>query len=110
MAETLKVLGQSCPSANSPANLYTVPSGKSAVLSRVTVCNQNTTAAKARVWIAVGGAGADNKQYICYDVLVVPNFPPVEVMAGFALGTGDVVKVQANMANVSFNATGSEVG
>ncbi len=110
MAETLKVLGQVAPSANSPANLYTVPSGKSAVVSKLTLCNQNASAAKARVWVAQGGATTDVKQYVCYDMILPVGFAPAEAMAGFALGAGDVVRVQANMANVSFNVTGSEVG
>lgn len=110
MAETLKVLGQVSPSANSPATLYTVPGGKSAAVSRLTMCNQNATAAKARVWVKVAGAADDVKQYVCYDMVLPAGFAPAEVMAGFALGAGDVVKVQANLANVSFNATGSEVG
>lgn len=110
MAESLKVLGQACPNANAPAALYTVPALKSAVLSKMTICNQNTATAKVLAWVGVAGAGTDVKQYIAYNMLVLAGFPPADIMAGFALGAGDVIHVQSDIGGVSFNATGSEVG
>lgn len=109
MTETLKILGQQCPTANSPVTLYTVPGATSAVTSALAICNQNSTSVKVRVWIAVGGASLNTKQYICYDTRIPPNMPPIEVMHGVPLATTDVVKVQADTANVSFNLSGSEL-
>ena len=109
MAEALKVLGQSAPAATVLTTLYTVPGATSAVGSSMMVCNQNTTAAiKFRVSVAVAGAADTPKQYVYYDIEI----PPRNTFAGtlgLSLATTDVVRVQSDTANVSFNLFGTEV-
>jgi hypothetical protein len=46
MASTYKVLAQSAPSATTNTDVYTVESGKSAVVSTITVCNRSASAAR----------------------------------------------------------------
>ena len=45
MALQFKVLGQANPAGNTNVTLYSVPSGTSAVISTLNVCNYNTSSA-----------------------------------------------------------------
>lgn len=108
MAEVTKNLGQSCPVAATPNALYTVPANKSAVISRMSVCNQNTADARVRVWIGLAGAGTNVIQYKEWDMLVFAGFPAPDRLIGECLSAGDVVHVQSDIGGVSFNISGSE--
>jgi hypothetical protein len=108
MAETLKVLGQDDPTATVLTDLYTVPGATSAVVSSIMVCNQNATAIKFRVSVAIAGAADDPKQYLYYDV-AIPALNTFAATLGVSLATTDVVRVESDTANVSFNLFGTEV-
>src|SRR6185369_9732000 len=108
MTDTLKVLGQNTPSANTATTLYTVPSSTSTVVSSITVCNTNTTDVKIRVWVQVAGASDTTKQYIYYDVTVAGN-ETIVMSAGISLATTDVIRIQADTTNVAFSAFGVEI-
>jgi hypothetical protein len=110
MANTLKVLGQVVPTANSLTALYTVPAATSTVASSLFICNQNAAygnIAYINVSLAVGGAADAAAQYI-YHQLPIGGGNTFVATAGIALATGDVVRVLSTEANVSFNLTGTE--
>lgn len=107
MTLTLKVLGQVSPAANTDTTLYTVPAATQTVVSSLTVCNQNATAKKFRVYIQVGGAALDVKQYIYFDVSIAATDSFIATL-GITLGAGDVITVRANATNISFGAFGQE--
>ena len=108
MAETRKVLGQSAPSATTPTDLYTVPGATQVVGSSIVVCNRGATVTTFRISIRVAGAGANNKQYLYYDVEINQNDTFIATV-GMTLGATDVVTVYAGNANLSFNLFGVEV-
>jgi glucose-6-phosphate dehydrogenase assembly protein OpcA len=108
MATTYKVLGQSAPSATTNTDVYTVGSGKSAVVSTITVANRAATAATYRVAIRVAGATIANQHYIAYDSTVNAN-DTISLTLGITLAATDVVTVYASTANTSFNIFGSEI-
>lgn len=108
MAEALKVLAQVAPAATTLTDLYTVPALTSVTASTLTVCNQNSTAIKFRVSVAIGGAANATKQYLYYDVTILKN-DSFSATVGLTLGASDVVRVYADTANVSFNLFGVEV-
>lgn len=108
MPTVYKVLGQSNPSATTNTDLYTVPSGNSAVISTVTVCNQIGTTANFRIAIRPAGAAIVSKHYINYDTQV-PGSDQLSLTLGLTLAATDVVTVYANTATVSFNIFGSEI-
>lgn len=108
MVDTFKVLGQSAPSALTETALYTVPSAKSATISTVTVCNRSGTAATFRLSVAVGGVTTSSEQYLYYDQSLDGNSTWAATI-GVTLNAGDVVRVFASTANLSFNAFGVEV-
>lgn len=106
--ETLKVLGQSNPSATTLTTLYTVPASTSTVLSTITVANQAASSGTFRVAIRPAGAGIAAQHYIAYDVTIPAN-DTIVLTLGITLATTDVVSVYASSANMSFNAFGSEI-
>jgi hypothetical protein len=108
MATTYKVLAQSAPSATTNTDVYTVGSGKSAVVSTITVCNRAATSATYRIAIRVAGSALSNEEYIAYDAAVPAN-DTIALTLGITLAATDVVTVYASTANTSFNLFGSEI-
>jgi hypothetical protein len=108
MATTYKVLGQSAPSATTNTDVYTVGSGKSAVVSTITVCNRSAVAVTYRIAIRVAGAAISNEDYLAYDATVPAN-DSINLTLGITLAATDVVTVYASTANTSFNLFGSEI-
>jgi hypothetical protein len=108
MAITYKVLAQSAPSATTNTDVYTVGSGKQAVVSTITVCNRSASAATYRIAIRVAGSALSNDEYIVYDTGVPAN-DTISLTLGITLGAADVVTVYASSANLSFNLFGTEI-
>ncbi len=108
MASTYKVLAQSAPSATTNTDVYTVGSGKSAVVSTITVCNRAASSATYRIAIRVAGATLANEDYIAYDATVAAN-DTISLTIGVTLAATDVVTVYASTANLSFNIFGAEI-
>jgi hypothetical protein len=108
MTITYKVLGQASPAQNTLVDLYTVPTGNSAVVSTITVCNQNTINVVFRIAVRPGNAAVESKHYISYDT-ALPALDSIALTLGITLAATDVVGVLATSANVSFNIYGSEI-
>ena len=107
MATTLKILGQSNPSATTATTLYTVPAATSTVCSSLVICNRSATATSFRVAVRQGGAALSNEHYIYYDVTIAGNDTFIATI-GLTLATTDVVTVYATLATLSFNLFGQE--
>jgi hypothetical protein len=110
MPTVYKVLGQSNPSATTATTLYTVPASTSAVVSSISVANLTATSATFRIAIqksADVGSIVD-KQYMGYDITVGASDSTI-ITVGLTLATGDVIKVYASSASLSFQAFGSEI-
>jgi hypothetical protein len=108
MASTYKVLAQSAPSATTNTDVYTVGSGKSAVVSTITVCNRAASSATYRIAVRPLGATIANQHYIVYDSTVPAN-DTINLTIGVTLAATDVVTVYASTANFSFNLFGAEI-
>jgi hypothetical protein len=108
MASTYKVLAQSAPSATTNTDVYTVGSGKSAVVSTITVCNRAASSATYRIAIRVAGATLANEDYIAYDSTVPAN-DTINLTIGVTLAATDVVTVYTSNANLSINLFGAEI-
>jgi hypothetical protein len=107
MASTYKVLAQSAPSATTNTDVYTVGSGKSAVVSTITVCNRSTSATY-RIAVRPLGATLANQHYVAYDATVAAN-DTVSLTIGVTLAATDVVTVYGSTANLSVNIFGAEI-
>ena len=108
MANTYKVLAQSNPAATTATTLYAVPSGTSAVISTITICNQAATAASYRIAVRPLAATLAAQHYVAYDIAIAAN-DTTALTLGLTLGATDVVTIYASSANLSFNAYGSEI-
>jgi hypothetical protein len=108
MAYTYKVLAQSAPSATTNTDVYTVGSGKQAIISTMTIANRSGTAANYRIAIRPAGDTLANQHYIAYDVVVLGN-DTTALTLGITLGQTDVVTVYASTANLSVGLFGSEI-
>jgi hypothetical protein len=109
MATTYKVLGQSAPSAATPADLYTVPGATQTVVSTINVVNTSTSVNDTvRIAIRVAGGTIANKDYIVYDLSLNPN-TTFTYTGGVTLAATDVVTVYSTNGTSSFNAFGSEI-
>ena len=108
MSEALKVLGQANPAATTLTDLYTVPGATSAVVSTLVIANRSNTKIRVRVSVAVAGAADSLEQYILYDVLVLKQ-DFIVLTIGMALAATDVVRVETDAADASFNLFGTEV-
>jgi len=108
MANVFKILGQQAPAATTQTQLYAVPSGKSAVVSSINICNRGAANATFRLAVLPANAAINNTHYIAYDTLV-QSTDTISLALGLSLGTTDVVSVYANSATVTFSAFGTEI-
>jgi hypothetical protein len=108
MAYAYKVLAQSAPSATTNTDIYTVGSGKQAIVSTITVANRSASARTYRIAVRPAGATLANQHYIAYDVSLAAN-DTTALTLGITLTATDVVTVYASTADLSFGIFGSEI-
>lgn len=108
MATTYKVLGQIVPNAASATTVYTVPAATQAVISTITVCNQNANSTNIRIAVRPDGATLDTKHYLVYD-LTLATGQTATFTLGVTADASDVVTVYSSAATCSFNVFGSEI-
>jgi hypothetical protein len=94
---------QSNPAAGTPADLYTVPSAKQAVISTLTVCNYGTATADYDLLVRPAGAAAADVHLLAKGV-ATPAKETTFITAGIALATSDVVTVESDTGDVTFMA------
>jgi hypothetical protein len=109
MATTYKILGQSAPADTSNANLYTVPSSTSTVVSTIAVANVTANVVQARIYARISGAAAAVGNAIMYDTNI-PAYATSFVTIGATLATTDIITVRSSTASaLTFTAFGSEI-
>lgn len=109
MAIAYKILGQSAPSDTNNADLYTVPSLKSTVVSTIAIANVTGTAATYRIFVRQNGAVAALSNAFAYDVSAAAN-TTTTITIGMTLAAGDVISVRSSVSNaLTFHAFGSEM-
>tara|TARA_R100000315_G_scaffold53961_1_gene27780 strand:+ start:1163 stop:1492 length:330 start_codon:yes stop_codon:yes gene_type:complete len=107
VTDVIKVLGQVDVSATTTTTLYTAPDLTQTTVSSLVICNRGGSGITFRVSVHVGGATADDKQFIFFDEDLAATTTRT-VVIGICLSQTDVVKVYASAANVSFNLFGVE--
>ncbi len=108
MSYAYRVLGQSAPSATTNTDVYTVGSGKQAIVSTITVANRSATPRSYRIAIRPAGATIANQHYLAYDIAIAAN-DTTALTLGITLTATDVVTVYASSADLSFGVYGSEI-
>jgi hypothetical protein len=103
-----RILGQVNPLATTLTDAYTVLTPVlSTVISTIVICNRSATPTAFRVSIAKNGAADSNEQYIFYDMPIAGN-GIVAPTWGITLAQGDVIRVYATLATLSFGIFGAE--
>jgi hypothetical protein len=109
MPATYKVLAQAAPAATTETTLYTVPSLTSAVVSTISIANQAGSSGTYRIAVRpAADASTAQKHWIVYGATVAAS-DSIMLTLGLTLAAGDVVRVYASSANMSFSAFGSEI-
>ena len=104
---TLKVLGQSYPSAATATTLYTCGVTNGTVVSTVNVANTSATPDVIRIAVRPAGASLANQHYQIYG-LTVPGNGQYAWTAGITLANTDVVTVYSTNGTSAFSAFGQE--
>lgn len=109
MATTYKVLGQSqgTASVSTYADLYTVPSATSAVVSTVSVCNTAGADATIRIAVAAGSTPAAT-EWVVYGATVAAN-DTLTLTLGITMEATKKLVISSSANTVSFSAFGSEI-
>lgn len=108
MATTYKVLGQSEPAATTAADLYTVPSATSTIVSSLSICNRAAAAGTFRVSVRPAGASQADQHYLVYDAPIASK-DTIILTVGLTLAATDVITVYSSNADTAFQAFGSEL-
>ena len=110
MATTYKVLGQTLAAASNAYSTLYNPSGASAVLSTILVCNQSATAATYNIAIAASATSptAPDATLAFYSIPVQPYTTNAHTL-GITIESGKFIRVSASSASVAFQVYGSEI-
>ena len=102
-----KVLGQLACAATTNETVYTVPVGKTAVVSTLAVANRTASAVTYRIAVRPAGATLSTAHYIVYDTSIAANDSHF-LTIGMALSATDVVTFYASAASLSVTMFGDE--
>jgi len=113
MADTVKILGQSNPSAATATTLYQAPASTSVVVSSIVVANRSNVATTFRIsFTPAGGTDDQNQQFTHYDVGIPGNETYVFTVGATlesAAANMAKIRVYATLATLSFTAFGVEI-
>lgn len=106
MTEEFRIVAQIAPPATTPTDAFTatVPTR----IIGVTIANRSSVATAFRMSVAVNGEADDVKQYLFYDVPILGNETIDLSVSVTALQVGDIIRVYATLATLSFNFSGIE--
>jgi len=109
MASAYKVLGQSNLTAETPTNVYTVPSATETVVSTIIIANLAAVANTFRLSIRPNGATQADEHYIAYDVPIAAN-DSTTLTLGITLDAADVITAYSGAsADLTVAVFGTEI-
>jgi hypothetical protein len=103
-----QVIAQLAPGAAALTTLYDCPAQHMAEVDSILVCNRSATAATFRIAVSLSGTAVANEQYHYYDFPIDGNDTFLAAI-GITLRPGDILRVYASTANLSFNAHGDVI-
>lgn len=102
-----KVLGQAALAATTATDVYTVPSGKSTVVSTLAIANRGSASTTYRIAVRPAGTALADAHYLVYGASIPANSTDM-LTIGITLAATDVVTVYATAATVSVSLFGDE--
>lgn len=106
--DSVKIIAQLSPTANTLTDAYTVPANTSTTLSSICICNTNSFVTYFRISVAKGGVVDNPSQYIYYDLPIAGNDTFIATI-GLTLASSDVIRVRSFDTAVAFNFSGIEI-
>lgn len=103
----LGVLGQSAPAATTSTTIYTVDTGRRAVVSTIAVAETGGVDAKIRINVGKAGAATAVGNAIAHD-LYLPKATHYGFTEGITLAAGDKLYVYSDTGGVTFTVFGEE--
>ncbi len=103
-----QVIAQLAPGAAALTTLYDCPVQTLADVESILVCNRSAVAAAFRVAVSPSGAAISNEHYQYYDFPITGNDTFLAAI-GITLRPGDILRVYASTASLSFNAHGDVI-
>ena len=103
---SLRCIAQSAPAATTATTILDGSQQQTIHLRSLVVCNRDATSATFRIWLKLRNEADANKQYLYYAIPIVPN-DTFSLALDIGVQPGDVLKVYASTANLSFNLFGS---
>lgn len=101
------IVKQANPLAATLTALHTVTAQKALVGSSIVVCNRSAVDTSFRISIAIAGAADSLEQYLYYNTLIPGNETFVATI-GPTANAGDIIRVYATLATLSFTLFGTE--
>lgn len=109
MPNAYKVLGQSNLTAETPTDVYTVPSATETVISTIIIANLAAAANTFRLSIRPNGATQTDAMYLAYDVPIAAN-DSTTLTLGITLDAADVVTAYSGAsADLTVSVFGTEI-
>ncbi len=109
MPFSYKTLGQAAPTSTANADIYTVPTGREAIVSSIVVCNTTAEGSSFRIFQRINGAAAGAANAIAFDVPIAAN-SLVSIELKLTLDAADIISVRSSTANaLTFTVNGSEI-
>lgn len=105
--KALGSLGQIATSAGIGENIYVVPTGKSANVSTITVCNRGMEKASFSI-LSIPDGVAEQSAHVIYSNANLGSHCTVTITIGMTLDANDVLRGEADSDNLSFSAFGVE--
>lgn len=103
-----KILGQSTPTSSLDTDVYTVPAGKEAVISTITVCNLSGSLCTYRIAARQNSEAIQSKHYIVHDADIT-TAETIALTFGITLSENDTITVQSSLSSsLAFNIFGNE--
>lgn len=112
MPKQYKVLAQYFPADTVGATIYTVPAGRAAIISSITVANiaSNQAGVQVDIYLVKAGEARANKHRLVYGLNYIAYHDTLILTGAFCLSAGDSIFARSWLASAAcFNVFGSEV-
>lgn len=107
--EIYKLLGQVQPAGATDTVLYTAPANASVEIKTLIIAHTGSGNTTIRVSVSKDGAAAVAKDYLYYDYAISANSTKIDSNINLSLVAGDVIRVRAADADVTFQVHGVEI-
>jgi hypothetical protein len=108
MPQTYKLLGQVNPTANTPANVYSVPASTEGIVNSIIISNLSSSNASFSLTVRPTSEALADKHFIVRGC-VIPASDTLTMTLSLTMQTNAVLAANTNSSNLSISAHGVEI-